>query len=158
MHEPIRSIFRKLTMKRHSNFHKPKVLLLAAVTKTLNGTAGKNGLVPILLVFCLLPNVIVDFSKTKDSFPTQREQLHLLAVARTVAETLMAAACLAEAEKHAGPSGDYLPSPGDHVLVFRDKNGWAGPATFLDRVGGSVRVYLNRKRVTLPSTRVTELQ
>jgi hypothetical protein len=91
----------------------------------------------------------------KDSFHTQRERLHLMTVARSEAEAQVAAARLSEAENHAVPSGDYLLSPGDAVLVFREKNGWQGPATFLDRIGGNVRVSISRKRVTFPSTRVT---
>jgi hypothetical protein len=67
-----------------------------------------------------------------------------MTVARSEAEAQVAAARLSEAEKHAVPSGDYLLSPGDAVLVLREKNGWQGPATFLDLIGGNVRVSINR--------------
>jgi hypothetical protein len=153
MHGPVRRIYQKLLMKKTSNETKSRELLLSAATKALNDTACVNGLEPTFLVFGVLPNIIVDVKQTKYSFPTQRERLHLMAVARSEAEAQVAAARLSEAEKHAVPSGDYLLSPGDAVLVFREKNGWQGPATFLDRIDGKVRVSINRKRVTFPSTR-----
>jgi hypothetical protein len=111
-------------------------------------------LCPRCFFFVVLPNIIVDVKQTKDSFPTQRERLHLMTVARSEAEVQVAAARLSEAKEHDVPSVDYLLSPGDAFLVFREKKGWQGPATFLDRIGGNIRVSINRKRVTFPSTRV----
>jgi hypothetical protein len=61
---------------------------------------------------------------------------------------------LAEAENHTVPIGDYLLIPGDNILVFREKEGCAGPATFLDRIGGIVTVVFKGRKATFPNTMV----
>jgi hypothetical protein len=123
MHGPVRRIYPKLLMEKTFNKTKSRELLISAATKALNDTASMNGLVPTLLGFGVLPNIIVGVKQTKDSFPTQLERLHLMTVARSEAEAQVAASRLSEAEKHAVPSGDYLLIPCDAVLVFREKNG-----------------------------------
>ena len=95
--------------------------MLAAATKALNDTAGVNDLAPTLLVFGALPHVILDVKQAEDSFPTQCDRMHMMSIARDAAEKHVAVSRLAEAEKHAVPSGDYLLSPGDNVLVFRER-------------------------------------
>jgi hypothetical protein len=155
MHGPIRHrhIHHNLMMERTLGGPRPKALCLAAATRALNDTAGQNGLVPTLLVFGALPNVILDM-KQMSSFPSQKDRISLLSIARDAEETHIAAARLSEAEKHSIPSGDYLLSPGDQVLVFREQHGWQGPATFLDRGGGIVSVLVKGRRITFPSTRI----
>jgi hypothetical protein len=122
MYGPITHIYHKLMMEITLSGPRPKALCLAAATRALNDTAGQNGLVPTLLVFGALPNVILDM-KQMSSFPSQKDRMSLLSIARDAAETHIAAARLSEAEKHSIPSGDYLLSPGDQVLVFREQHG-----------------------------------
>jgi hypothetical protein len=128
--------------------------MLAAATKALNDTEGVNGLVPTLLVFGALPHVILEVKLADASFPTQLDRMHMMSIARDAAEKHVAVSRLAEAENHTVPSGDYLLSPGDNILVFREKEGWTGPATFLDRIGGSVTVIFKERKATFPNTSV----
>jgi hypothetical protein len=127
MHGPIRRIYHKLLLERTADRAQvgpqPKEHMLTAATQALNDTAGVNGLVPILLVFGSLPHVILDFKQDDDSFPTQSDRMHMMSIARDAAEKHVAVSRLAEAEKHTVPSGDYLLSPDDKVLVFREKEG-----------------------------------
>jgi Reverse transcriptase (RNA-dependent DNA polymerase) len=161
MHGPIRNIYKKLMLERPSNPDqrrvKPKELLLAAATKALNDTAGVQGLVPTLLVFGALPHVILDMKRSDESVATQLDRLRLMSVTRDATEKYTAMARLAEAQKHTVPSGDHTLTPGDQVLIFREKNGWTGPATLLDRVGGSAVVYLRGKRTMFPAARIKPL-
>jgi hypothetical protein len=128
--------------------------MLAAATKALHDTEGVNGLVPTLLVFGALPHVILEVKQAFASFPTQLDRMHMMSIAMDAAEKHVAVSRLAEAEKHTVPSGDYILSPGDNILVFREKEGWTGPATFIDRIGGSVSVVLKWRKATFPNTSV----
>jgi hypothetical protein len=128
--------------------------MLAAATKSLNYTAGFNGLVPTLLVFGALPHVTLEVNHADASFPTQLDRMHMMSIARDAAEKHVAVSRLAEAEKHTVPSGDYLLSPGDNILVFRENEGCTGPANFLDRIGGIFIVVFKGRKSTFPNTMV----
>jgi hypothetical protein len=83
--------------------------------------------------------------------------MHMMSIARDAAEKHVAVSRLAAADKHTVKRGNCLLSRGhnvDNVLVFREKEGWAGPATFLDRVGGSVTILFKGRKTTFPNTRV----
>jgi hypothetical protein len=156
MHGPFRRIYHKLLLERTADRAQvgphPKEHMLTAATKALNDTAGVNGLVATFLVFGALSHVILDVKQDDDSFPTQSDRMHMMSIARDAAEKHVAVSRLAEAENHTVPSGDYLLSPGEKVLVFREKDGWTRPATFLDRVGGSVTILFKGRKTTFPNT------
>jgi hypothetical protein len=133
IHGPIRRIYHKILLDRAQLGPHPKEHMLAAATKALNDTAGVNGLVPTLSVFGALPHVILEVKQADASFPTQLDRMHMMSIARDAAAKQVAVSRLADAEKHTVPSGDYLLSPGDNILEFREKEGWTGPATVAPR-------------------------
>jgi hypothetical protein len=80
--------------------------------------------------------------------------MRMLRIARAAAEAHTAERRIREAEKHMAPSGEYELAPGDLVLVWRENEGWTGPFTFLDRIGGTAFVYVGKERRSFPATKV----
>ena len=129
-HQPLRNTYRKLI---HTYPSADKNLLLAFAVKGMNDTLGPEGLVPSALVFGEFPPAY-----TKTEVPKARPSLSLRAeIANTARKEMnehMAKLRVNRALKHkAASSTDSIFTPGDEVLVWREKivnhriGEWIGP-------------------------------
>jgi hypothetical protein len=148
-HAPIRHVFQK--MQQGPDKDSTQELRLELPTKAVNDTIGIHGYVPTILVYGALPSTVLGDAC---SHSLQHQRMRMLRIARAAAEAHTAERRIREAEKHMSPSGEYELSPGDPVLIWWENEGWTGPFTFLDRIGGTAVVNIGKERRSIPKTKV----
>eukprot|EP00171_Calliarthron_tuberculosum_P023435 IDg23435t1 len=114
---------------------------LSLAVHAMNSTAGPNGLVPILLVFGVVPQIPFGFSDV----PEQRERMRILKSSRDEMVKAVAKSRLHTALIRKVPSAaDSTIEIGAYVLFFREKSKmWEGP--YLVIAGDKKKLWLNIK-------------
>lgn len=148
-HAPLRRAWNILYAELRNNCSKQAILKIAV--KAVNSTAGPDGLVPTLLVFCAYPRM------THDSVPspTSLQRTHAIEKAMKALRQKSAERTVRDA-LHArnGPNvTNVLNLPiGSQVIVYQEKGGWQGPFKILAIKGHDVTLDINRKPVKFRST------
>ena len=121
-HAPLRRVFPLLVS---NNPNLPKTLALRYAVKGINDMANIDGLVPSLLVFCVVPS----FPLSNKPLPNQRSRLQAIVDARLEMGRIVSEQRITRALKSKLPPA-FLHDirPGDDVLVYLEKNKrWIGP-------------------------------
>jgi len=122
-HAFLRSIYRRVRME-HPTVPADGALSLAV--SALNQTAGPRGLVPVLLVFGVLPRTPI----TPLPLPVQRERMAAAVTARKEMRAHVSKARVTMALKSPVPAAaGRAVAPGEKVLVYREPpvDEWVGP-------------------------------
>lgn len=154
-HDPLRRIAKKLSIDHPSA---PLHLIIDYSNLAMSHTVGPEGFTPAILAFGAQPRLPIG---QYDQMPqTSINRMDLMTAARREYEALVAALRTRRAMHTASPNEAALDvSPGDEVLVYREKTGWDGPYTFLYR-DGRLSIVLDNKGLehTFHSTMVKTYQ
>ena len=149
-HGPLRRAFQILCEEMPGA---TKDVILQAAVKAINDSAGPDGLTPTLLVYGTYPRI----GDTGSGTPTTSQRAKAMRRAMDAVRQVRAKQDIKDAmNTRNGPDVDALFDlpMGSEVLVFREKNGWQGPYTLLDRKGHDIVVQMTSGPVTFRSTSV----
>ena len=137
-HDFLRRIFRKVRSEHPSI---PAEDCLSLAVSAMSNTAGPNGLVPILLVFGVVPQLPFGFS----DLPEQRERMKAMKEACDAMVTAVSSSRIRTAlNRNVPASADSEIQIGSHVLFYREKpNSWEGP--YLVVAGDNKKLWLSIK-------------
>jgi hypothetical protein len=91
----------------------------------MNDTIGENGLVPLLLVFGVIPR----YPALNTELPNQKVRMEFIAAAQMEMNSIIAERRIATTlAKNIPSAAEYVYAVGDEVLDFREKeSSWTGP-------------------------------
>lgn len=138
-HAYLRRIYNKVRMESPSLSSR---MALSLSVKATNDTAGPSGLVPSLLVFGVMPRLPVRHA----AIPYHTKRMRAAISARKEMTEVISKRRLDYALQHRVPAeADALFSPGDEVLMYREKSvaKWVGPYIIQNILDGRKVVELN---------------
>lgn len=141
-HDPLRRVVNKLFLDHPAA---PLNLIVYYANLAISHTIGPEGFTPAILAFGAQPRLPIG---NYDQQPqTSLNQMDLMTTARREYEAIIAG-LRAERAIHTSSPNEIVAdiTPGDEVLVYREKKGWDGPYTFLYR-DGRLSVVLDGKGV-----------
>jgi transposase InsO family protein len=131
-HGPLRRTYEKVRFEHRGISDE---LALSCAVHAANETLGPEGIVPVTLVFGIIPRI-------GNKLPKQPERVQAMISARHEMREIMAKLKVSRALRRAvPPAADTVLVPGDLVLVFReDPEGFSGPFTVQNVVSKTVFV------------------
>lgn len=139
-HDPLRRIANKLIVDHPSA---PLPLIIDYANLAMSHTIGPEGFTPAILAFGAQPRLpIGEYTQQPQ---TVINRMDLMTTARREYEAIVSQLRIRRVMNTAGPNEAFIEiNPGDEVLVYREKNGWQGPYTFLYR-DGRLSIVLDEK-------------
>ena len=148
-HQPLRRAFEILYEELKGQMDPENILQMAV--KTVNDTAGPEGLVPTLLVFGAYPRMTDDsppsptISQRAEAIRKASKEVQRIHAERKVKEAL--------AMRNGPDIKSFLELPlGSDVLVWREKDKWTGPFKLLAIDGQTCTVSIGGRGVNFRST------
>ena len=130
-HDPMRRISKKLMIDHRAA---PLCLIIDYATLAMSHTIGPEGFTPAMLAFGAKPRLPIGSYEQQSQTVTNR--MDPMTTARREYEAIVSQLRLRRAINSAPPNEAVFDlTPGDEVLVYREKKGWDGPYTFLHRDG-----------------------
>lgn len=141
-HDPLRRIVNKLILDHPTA---PLNLIVDYANLAMSHTVGPEGFTPAILAFGAQPRLPIGNYEQQPQSSLNR--MDLMTTARREYEAIVAGLRAKRAMNTATPNEIVADiSPGDEVLVYREKKGWDGPYTFLYR-DGRLSVVLDSKGI-----------
>lgn len=139
-HDPLRRIANKLIVDHPSA---PLSLIIDYANLAMSHTIGPEGITLAILAFGAQPRLTI--GEYTQQPQTVINRMDLMTTARREYEAIVSQLRIRRVMNTAGPNESFIEiSPGDEVLVYREKHGWQGPYKFLYR-DGSLSIVLDER-------------
>lgn len=141
-HDPLRRIVNKLIIDHPAA---PLSLIVDYANLAMSHTVGPEGFTPAILAFGAQPRLPLGNYEQQPQSSLNR--MDLMTTARREYEAIVSSLRVKRAINTSAPNEEVVDiSPGNEVLVYREKKGWDGPYTFLYR-DGRLSVVLDGKGI-----------